>query len=647
MTLARPLFAALLLCLACSKDDPKTEQSQPGPDPLTEPAAALGRPLLPSQQPWVGKPAFAHVRVAALATIVDKTRTQLAPESLVGMVSTDALIDMLAESEEDKQVARALDLQRGAACMLPEDDRPALGDSVCALAVRGGAQALLPALDPPYVAADAGEHVAHFVRPPDPEQDELEPQHVYLDDFGDFVVISDGDEGFEALGEVAAAIAERPGRDFEFVFYPAQLVASLEPELRAELQAAADGRTSPDEFRAHLTQGVDAALSRVPGLGKEDTKEVDDSLADVDPPSPEEAKQFLTLLDAGLTAIADIEEAGFGINIEPAGLALSAWYRAAPDSALQRALRKEPRLDATHFHDLPMTSAIVRGSVPLSYSPFASVDPALLEELGIRDGVTGKLMALVLESLIEDSADPTLAADLDAFVAEQALLYSGASTWAAFGDGKGGPYGLLLRLPLADGASARKSWASAAERFPPQRVLGEDGVKDLQWTFQPGATNLADTLVDRWTIHFKPSTEDIPAEDTFTLDIVDPIADAVETDITIDTFERDGTFTALVTKAGLPALSLLDDKASAAPEGLSAALSRSDHVLSLWAVDLRAVRLLVLALSDEASAEKRAMLAKHVGTDFGDLYGASYLTEDGGVMEIVVAQQLIDQLRRL
>lgn len=53
------------------------------------------------------------------------------------------------------------------------------------------------------------------------------------------------------------------------------------------------------------------------------------------------------------------------------------------------------------------------------------------------------------------------------------------------------------------------------------------------------------------------------------------------------------------------------------------------------------------ANTDDIDAEKSDFLAKDVGKDFGDLYGVTYLTEDGGAAELVVSQQLIDQLRRL
>ena len=476
------ITATLLFYVACSKDDPKPDPAQPqavASDPAApEPAVA------PPGRPWVGTPAVAHVRIAGMRTLVDEARRQLVPESLAGMVTIDALIDKVVESSDQRAVAEALDLGAASACVLSNEERPELGDGVCAISVRGGAKAMLPAFGPPFAPAARGDHVAHFVRPPDPEdEDETEPVHVYLDDFAGFVVISDAEEGFDALGEVAVAIAKRPGRDFEFVFYPDQLAASLGPELRAELQTAVDGRTTPDELRKRLGEKMDATLSRIPGLGSDDTKDLDEALPDVDPPTPEEAKQLLPLIDAVLTVLSDVHEFGVGLDIEPAGVVMASWYRADPNSALQRALRAGPKLQPDHFHGVPASSVLVRGSVPIPYSPLVSVDPALLEEIGLGGGVTRKLVSLALESFLEDSTDPALAADLDAFVAEQSALYSGASTWAFFGDGDG-PYGLMLRWPLVESAPASASWASAAKRFPPERVLGEDGAKELQWSFE-------------------------------------------------------------------------------------------------------------------------------------------------------------------
>lgn len=128
-----------------------------------------------------------------------------------------------------------------------------------------------------------------------------------------------------ALGDAAVAIAERPGRDLEIALYPAALAEVLGPELRADLQAAADGRKSPSEIRKQLTDMLDGALGRVPGLGADDAAKLDDSLSSLDDTTPEEANQFVVLVDALLTLASDVPEIGVGINIESAGVVLASW----------------------------------------------------------------------------------------------------------------------------------------------------------------------------------------------------------------------------------------------------------------------------------------------------------------------------------
>lgn len=87
--------------------------------------------------------------------MVDKVRTQLAPGALTGMVTTDAMLEMLFETADEKELAAALDLDNAMACVLARPDRPALGDGACALSVRGGAKVYLPAFEAPFAAAEA------------------------------------------------------------------------------------------------------------------------------------------------------------------------------------------------------------------------------------------------------------------------------------------------------------------------------------------------------------------------------------------------------------------------------------------------------------------------------------------------------------
>lgn len=48
------------------------------------------------------------------------------------------------------------------------------------------------------------------------------------------------------------------------------------------------------------------------------------------------------------------------------------------------------------------------------------------------------------------------------------------------------------------------------------------------------------------------------------------------------------------------------------------------------------------ALGSEAVSKA---LRGAVGTDLADVYGVTYLREDGGAAELVISQRLIDQLR--
>lgn len=582
-----------------------------------------------------------HVRVASLQTLVDKGRAQLVPESLAGLVTTEALLDLV--DDENRDLAEALDPTEPATCtfgMTPTD--PPVWGGACAFVLKGGAKALLPAIGDEYSTAEPGSHVAHFVRPPDPDdEDETDPVHVYLDDFENYVVISDSDDAFGTLAHVAAALTQRPGRDFEFVLYPDQLVERLGPKILEEMQAAADGRTNPADLRKRLSEDVGDALEGVPGFDPDDTAELDASLSELDETTPEDAKKMIPLAEALLDVGSQIHEAGMGINLEPAGLVLSAWYRTADDAPAQRSLLRGAKLTPANFANVPRSSVLIRGSVPTTYSPFAEIDPELLDELGLGEGLTTRLVAIVVEALAKDRSDPTLATDLERFIADQSAVLEGGSTWALFGDGQGGPAGLMLEFPLAEGASATALWAQAAERFPPERLLGPEGAKDFRWTLQRRAAKLGQTPVDRWKLRRNRKTRSKAARKTS-----DDDDTKTDIDIDIDTFERGGAVTLLMTRAGEPALSLLAQDAPTSPDGVTTVFARSDHVLSLWALDVRSLRELLLTV-DRPDEEDRKYLEKDVGKNFADLYGVTHLTKHGGAMELVVSQQLMDQFRAL
>ncbi len=635
---------ALALCLGCSKDEQPRQGAAPADE--TSAAKAVGSPAAgDAARPWVGTPAIGHFRVASLETLVDKARRQLVPEAVATMATTETLLELI-DAQDDRELAKAVDTSKAAACVFATTPtEPPETDGACALVIEGGGKAVLPAFGEPYVAAASGSHIAHFVRPPDPEdEDDAGPLHVYVDDFDGYVILSSDDRSFKALAPVAVAVAGRPGRDIELVLYPDQIIEHIAPIVREEMKAAVEGRTDPAALRKKLSDDIGSAFEGMPGFHAADAAPLSDSLAELDEATPEDAEKLVPLVEAFLDLGSQIHEVGMGMNLEPAGLVLSAWYRAADNSSAQRVLRSGPNLDLASFANVPRSSALIRGSVPTPYSPFADVDPKLLEEIGLAKGLTTRLLSIVVEALTEGASDPALAKDLEGFVAEQAALFRGGSTWAVFGDGKGGPAGLMLEFPLVDGASATTSWAQAAERFPATRVLGAEAAREFTWSLESNAAALGDTQVDRWRFRSPPTPPTPPSEGTVSLDFAETFADGFDVNFDVDTFERGGAVTLLVTREGEPALSLLAHDAPSSPAGLDAALARGDHVVSLWALDVRALREFLLTF-DQPDAATRAMLEQDLGGDFGDVYGVTHLSEHGGTMELVISQQLLNQIR--
>lgn len=637
-----PLVAAALALPGCTKDDAPAEAeglaaptAAKGPEDGSTPpsTAAPGRrvPLAPAAR----KPLIGHFRLASLERVVDKVRTQLVPAPLSTMVTTEGLRSLLADGEDEaaRGVAQHLDLAQPIVCGLADPlqlDEP-FG---CVLGYQGGAAQLVTDFGAKVSTAPADGHTAHVLS--------KEGDHVYLDDRDGLVVISFDPKLASAAGAALVALARAPaGRDLELVLYPAVMGELYLPLVRTELEQVAAGTRSGSELRKQLQArawgSLRKRLSRLEvTVDEDDAPWFEELLADFDAMTPAAAKEALTNLDELAPFIAALDAVGLGFELEPAGVVLSAWYDATPGSTVQTEALAGPTLDLDWVSLLPESSVLAGASIDVP-----DEDAGVVEEQ--LDGWLAEVVAEVYE---EQTGNPRarIEPELRALLAEQDEVYGPRTAWALY-TGPEGPGALVVVRDNQPGKSGREGWARWAERFPAERILGPDTARYVTWEHRAGALEVEGLPVDRWSLRLTPALGEALKENPFMAKVSEALVAPGGFALHVDRVEAGGRTSFVMapeaSEAFLRAALAAQDGGTPAP-GLPAILGRGSHPLSLWGLDLKKLAAAVSEVGGEAVPEA---LRKAVGTDLADVYGVTYLREDGGAAELVISQRLIDQLR--
>lgn len=629
-----------------AKADAEPEESAASaqtPKPTVAASAPVHRPLAAGAR----KPLIGHVALASLDRLVSKTRTQLVPGPLSLMVTSDALRSALLDKADDEQGRAAMqhfDMSRPVVCGVADPlqfDEP-VG---CVLGYEGGATQFSADMAIDHAVAPADGHAAHL------RSDE--GKDFYVDERDGFLVLTSDPTLYAAAGDALLALAAAPpGRDLELVLYPGSMVELYGPIIRDELAQVASGTRTGSELRTRLEERawgeVRKRLSSMEVTLDEDDQSVFEKwLARLDATTAEDAKEALEVLDQFAPYAEQLDAVGMGFELEPDGLVFSAWYDAVPGSALQATLLAGPKLDDDWVALLPESSFTLGASVDSDEALPSLGAPAIAGE----DDVDEELTELVIETLGElyeaQTGNPSSAIepDIRAFLEEREELYGPRSGWSIFDD-PAGPGALVVILENVPGKSGREGWTRWAERFSAERILGKELVEYVTWEHASAAFEVDGTPVDRWTLRLTPKVAEEMKDELFLAEAGTWLVEHGGLEVHVDRVEKDGRTSFVLAPMGSESFvrtALAAQGGGSPAAGLSVIMARGPHPVSLWGLDLKKI---VDAARDAAGEEvPEALKTAAVGTDLSDIYGVSYLREDGGAAELVISQRLIDQLK--
>jgi len=623
------VFASCLWVAGCGGDEAKSEETKPvapegkaEQEPATKSAGtAPDRRLLVS--PDDRGPLIGHFRLGPVDAIVGKVRKQMTPPGLSLFVSTSALRSALtrdANKAAEKATIEHVDFDKPILCGIADPMKYA-EPVACALGYTGGAEQLTKDLALEWEKGDAKGHAAHFVS--DKGED------VYIDDVDGFVVVSPEPKLLDQVGETVVALAKSPGRDLEFALYPSVFTKTYAPLLQETLRDVAEGRGTGREVRLDVER-------RLREMGVLDLSDLDELLDDLDDLSPEDAKKALEALDELIPLLDEVDTAGLGIDIEPAGLVLSAWYDAAAGSKLQAERLRGPRIDAKWASALPEASLFAGASVDIEDED---------EEIDRLDETWSEIVSEIIAELYEEyTGNPRalIEPELADFRKKRDELYGPRTAWSIYtGDGGGA---LVLVRELDTGKSGREAWKEWAARFGAERILGKDASRYVTWSLTPDATNVDGVPIDRWSITITEETGRALEKDLFLSTVGEYLIEHGGFSLHVDRFEKDGraSFVFAPVKSETFIKAAIEAQASKKLlAGVDEILGRGAHPLSFWGVDI--ARVAALAKTAAKDDVPEMLRSAKIGTDLADLYGVSYLRPDGGALELVISQGLIDQ----
>ena len=624
------VLASCLWVAGCG-DDAKSEDSKPAEgtsesksDDAETKVAATAPDRRLTVSPDDRGPLIGHFRLGAIDSIVGKVRKQMTPPGLSLFVSTSALKSALTK-EADKPIQKAtlehFAFDKPVFCGLADPMKYA-EPAACALGYSGGAEQLAEDLALEMTTAKAEGHVAHLVSD--------EGKHVYLDDQDGFVFVSPEPELFGEVGKTVVALAKSPGRDLEFALYPSVLTKTYAPLLRKTLSDVAEGRGSGKEIRREVE-------GRLREMGVVDLSDLENLLDDLDDLSPEDAKEALDAVDVLIPLLDEVDTAGLGVDLEPAGLVLSAWYDATTGSKLQAERHRGPKVDPDWASTLPAESLFAGASVDVEDED---------EDIDQVDETWSEIISELIAELYEEyTGNPRafIEPELAEFRRARDELYGPRTAWSIYtGDGGGA---VVLIRELDAGKSGRKAWKDWATRFGAERILGKDASRYVTWSLTPDAASVGGVPIDRWSITITEETGRELESDLFLASVGQYLIDHGGFSLHVDRFEKDGRASFVFAPVKSEAFVEAAIEAQASKKvlaGVDEILGRGTHPLSFWGFDLAKISVVA---KDAAKEEVPEMLRKAtIGTDLADLYGVTYLRTDGGAAELVVSQGLIDQL---
>ena len=605
-----------------SKTESKTESKSEGEDDPKVAATAPDRRLTVS--PAERGPLIGHFRLGSIDTIVGKVRKQMTPPGLALFVSSSTLRSALAKDADEpiqKATLEHVAFDKPILCGIADPMKYA-EPAACALGYSGGAEQLAKDLALEMKTAKAEGHVAHLVSDGG--------EHVYLDDQDGFVFVSPEAELFGEVGEAVVALAKSPGRDLEFALYPSVLSTTYGPLLRQTLSDVAEGRGSGKEIRREVE-------GRLREMGVSDLSDLDDLLDDLDDLSPEDAKEALAAVDELIPILDEVDTAGLGVDIEAAGLVLSAWYDATTGSKLQAERLGGPKVDRDWASTLPAESLFAGASVDVEDED---------EDIDQVDETWSEIISEVVAELYEEyTGNPRafIEPELAEFRKARDELYGPRTAWSIYtGDGGGS---LVLIRELDTGKSGRKAWKEWATRFGAERILGKDASRYVTWSLTPDAANVGGVPIDRWSITITEETGRELESDLFMASVGRYLIDNGGFSLHVDRFEKDGraSFVFAPVKSEAFVEAAIEAQASKkALAGVDEILGRGAHPLSFWGFDL--AKIFTVAKTAAKDEVPEMLRSATIGSDLADLYGVTYLRPDGGAAELVVSQGLIDQL---
>ncbi|MCH9688711.1 MAG: hypothetical protein K0V04_45185 [Deltaproteobacteria bacterium] len=543
--------------------------------------------------------AIGHFVLPNPAGFLEEVRTKAAPAQGAAFLNEQMLRSLAGmQLGERAGVAQHIALDKPMGCVLI-DETVSDAPLACVLGYVGGAAAVATDLGEQGKQGDAQGHAAYY---------RVDGNDVFIDDLGDEVVITNHAAVFaKAKGYIESNMVGRASAitdDIEMVLYPkagmtrySEQVEMLLTEMR-RAPTAPTGNEIADAFTAYSRTSMDKSFDFY--------RETDQ-------------------LEMGL----GLEEVGFVFR-----------YAAFPTagSSIQsdsKAISAGP-IDAALIKSLPAPSWMVSAATVNWGAAWSTESGAPMRDV---------LIDTYAKAVGREA--PEVRAALESFVEESARLYGNDFAFAVM-HLPGTQGGLVITRKKKE--DSRDSWKTWSESFIDDTVLGAEGVKFVEWSFEPNVREVGGIGVDRWTIVPGPETKAEIAKKK------DPAIAELERrlgglELSIDRVELDDRVAYVVAPGAedqylQAVIDAAGGKGAASSDaGLTAMIERNKSTSALFAVDVGGA----LGWAREVLPPKATReIPPGIGNDLGDFYFAAQYGASGVMRgEMVLSQAMIDQLRKL
>ncbi len=548
---------------------------------------------------------FAFPNASALLASV---RAQLVVPRFQGMVDEAAVRSLVALSlDKRSQLAMNFDLATPMGCAVV-DVKSYEVPLACTFGYRGGVDQLVKDLGKEGLKGDAGGHALAYT---------VDGKDVFIDKLGEHLAVTAHADLFDRTkGYLEANIVGRAGSmagDFEAVAYLDQIWNNYRSDIEPVLNMAAASSSMPERTG---NEQLDAVVRRWSDYSAQSTKE-------------------------GLKRFGQYEQVAVYLQVNPTGVILggTAVPAAGSEAATEAKLYGGRAVDPAFVEGMPSGPVML---VAMNSDP-AAMDAASTKQ--IRD-----LAIDTWADLTKQSADEGRAA-IGKWAEESRRLYDGQGAFALLHQ-QGAPFSLVFSQRLNPGASARDGWKAWSADFTPEKVLGKEIGKMVQWTFTADAASVDGVPVDRWVIEPGPEMKAEIEKNMSESDKADVERYFGPIRLTIDRAEVGGAVIYTVAPkaedaAMARAIAARKGQGSLAGDaGLGSVTGRSKNAAAVVAVDVRA--LLDWLRSYPQVAEELKKMPGVLGTNLADFYMVSYYLDNGTAsFEYVVTQQMIDQIKVL